>query len=192
MNRIKTLNLEDPIMKDIFIPVVLILLITTSILLSCSVSKYSNERNFAYNVSGKIITNKLYCGGAQPTQAILDALKTPIAFKNKTLYVKYQSDNYSEQEVVSSFTSNNLGEFTLQLKPGKYAVFVEEQINKQDYKDRENLILDQACSKAWLNKPYYIIDVVNEHINGIEFTFPKRCFIKEDNPCLRYTGPRPG
>lgn len=176
-------------MKKIFVQSLLVLLISSVGLLACRASKVNGK--IQYSVSGKVITNKVYCGGAAPTKEMLENLKMPILYAGKTFYIKKQSENYVGKEILLSFTSNSFGEFKIQLSPGKYAFFLDEQINEINFKEEKNINLNQSCYKDWLQKPFFELEVKKESINDLLFTIPKKCFINFDIPCLEFTGPRP-
>ena len=160
-----------------------------SLFFSCK--NHVSKKNTLHTVSGKVTQKKLYCGGARPTEKMLEDLKKPIPYPNKSFYIKKIADDYTNQKILLNFTSNNLGEFMFQLKPGSYAVFLDEQINKVDFSILKNQTLDEKCYDGWLKKPYATVEVKNENINYLEFNIAKKCFITKDIPCLRYTGPLP-
>lgn len=150
------------------------------------------KKESKYNVSGQVTTNNLYCGGARPTKEMLAKLRIPITYNYKKFYLKKQAEDYSTTDILQSFSTDSLGSFALQLPTGKYAIFLEEQINEIDFSDFRKLTLDQSCYEEWLHKPFATFEVINKNSNELHYTIQKKCFIPYDIPCLEYTGPRPG
>lgn len=165
------------------------LILMISFFSSCKNQVFKKEKS--YIVSGKVLTNKLYCGGAQPTKEMIEDLKKPVIYSNKLFFIKEISEDYSNQVFLMKFRSDSLGEFKIDLKAGSYAVFLEEQINITDFSILKNQELNQKCYEEWLKKPFCTIEVLNNAVEGLEFKVEKKCFISKDIPCLNYIGPKP-
>ncbi|MCC6371738.1 MAG: hypothetical protein IT236_12085, partial [Bacteroidia bacterium] len=45
--------------------------------------------------------------------------------------------------------------------------------------------------KEWWSKAYFVLEIKDKNIDGLEFNFHHKCFIEGDVPCLNYTGPMP-
>ncbi len=147
----------------------------------------------AFVVSGMVEQTSSYCGGARPSQAMLDRLATPTPYPNKKFYIKRGNINCTEAKVVTSFTTDSTGRFSIRLKSGTYSIIVEEQLYPIDLKKYENANpeVDRQCLDEWWAKPYYLLVVKNKNINELKFIFHHRCFVKSDIPCITYKGPLP-
>jgi hypothetical protein len=156
-----------------------------------SVVKSSSDSSFL--ISGKVLQTLSYCGGAKPTQEILDRLSTPKAYPDKTFYVRAGSINDINKKTVVKFNSKMDGTFSFNLKPGTYSIIMEEQLlalNTDDYKAKKQAV-DEKCLQEWWGKPYYILEVTDKNITDLKFTFDHKCFLRTDVPCITYIGPKP-
>lgn len=146
-----------------------------------------------YIVSGKVTQTFTYCGGAMPTQEILDKLATPIPFPKKNFYIRKGNMNTEKAAIIMEFMTDENGNFSLQLAPGIYSIIQEAQAKPLNLKDylKENIKVDDDCLKAWWAKPYYLLEIKNDDITELNFTFHHPCFISGEIPCMRYTGPMP-
>jgi len=162
---------------------------------SCNNNKaiVKSSADSSFLITGVVLQTFNYCGGAKPTQEILDNLKKPQVYPEKTFFVRAGSKNDLDQKIVLKFTSAIDGTFSFNLKPGTYSVILEEQlsaINIDDYKTK-NQAVDEKCFQEWWGKPYYILEVTDKNITDLKFTFDHKCFLKTDVPCITYTGPKP-
>jgi hypothetical protein len=64
-----------------------------------------------------IMQTNPYCGGAAPTQEMMDESQKPKPYANKKLYV------YKNGRCLDSSTSNDLGVFSVQLNSGVYQLY---------------------------------------------------------------------
>lgn len=144
-----------------------------------------------YTVSGSVLQQFPYCQGARPTQEMLTIVTTPVAYPNKTFYVRKGNTNTKNGEIVNHFTTNSEGFFSLSLLPGIYSIIVEEQLNAINPKKyiTETQKVNESCLIDWWGKPYYLLEVKDQNINSLNFTFMHRCFLNTDIPCVDYKGP---
>lgn len=156
-----------------------------------SVVKSSSDTSFL--ISGKVLQTFSYCGGARPTQEILDKLNTPKVYPDKSFHVRAGSINDINKKIVVKFNSKMDGTFSFNLKPGTYSIILEEQLSLVDLTDynTKNQRVDEKCLEEWWGKPYYILEVTDKNISELEFIFNQRCHLKTDIPCVSYTGPKP-
>lgn len=155
-----------------------------------SLTKSSDSNSFL--ITGKVSQTFSYCGGARPTQEILDRFATPKDYPNKIFYIRNGNKNDTIAKIVAKFITKEDGTFSFHLKPGTYSIILEEQlsiINASDYVT-QNQIVDEKCLMEWWKKPYYILEVTDKDIFNLNFTFHHRCYIKSDIPCITYTGPK--
>ena len=100
--------------------------------------------------------------------------------------------NNTKTKIITSFTTDSAGVFSVQLVPGTYSIILEEQldeIKKDDYSTKYQLV-DNECLQEWWAKPYYLLEVRDNHIILLNFNFAHQCYINNDLPCINYTGPR--
>jgi len=146
-----------------------------------------------YSISGKILQTSSYCGGARPTQEIIDKMAIPIAYEEKRLYIRKGKLNSAKYKVLKSFSSDKEGNFSFRLSKGTYSVIVAEQLNEIKNGDFVNVNqkVDTVCLKEWWLSPYYLLEVKKKNIQHLNFIFHHRCFVTNDIPCLTFTGPFP-
>jgi len=147
----------------------------------------------SYLIHGLVEQTSSYCGGARPSQEMLDRLATPISYPNKKFYIRQGKINHTEAKIVKSFTTDSTGKFSIRLKPGTYSIIVEEQLYSIDTikYENENQEVDRQCLEEWWAKPYHLLIVKNKNITDLKFIFHHRCFVKSHIPCITYKGPLP-
>ena len=181
----------------------LLLLLLFGIVSGCSAQKKSSKKQKAKSetktvvkkvtVSGNVTQTNAYCGGARPSDEMLAELAIPRSFPNKKFHVIKGETNTASREILLSFTSDSVGNFSFQIVPGTYAIIVDVQAQAPDSKKytSQYVKMDSTCFKDWWSKPYYLLEVGNANIKGLNFQFNHRCFVQYDIPCLRYDGPLP-
>ena len=148
-------------------------------------------------VSGTVTQTNSYCGGARPPDEILTQLATPRPFPDKKFHVIKGETNTVNHEIILSFTTDSVGNFSFKVPAGTYSIILDEQTQTPDAKKYQTqfLKMDEACFKDWWAKPYYLLEVSPSSqtttIKGLNFEFHHRCFIQYDIPCLQYSGPLP-
>ncbi|MBL0341118.1 MAG: hypothetical protein IPP71_09440 [Bacteroidetes bacterium] len=146
-----------------------------------------------YTVSGKVQQTFSYCGGARPSEEMLEKLATPSSYPGKKFYIRKGQINSLQEEIVAEFVSDTNGLFSIHMEPGTYSIILQEQVSKikvEDYANK-NQKIDEKCLNEWWGKPYIVLVVMDQNINDLNFIFRHRCFITNDIPCITYTGPLP-
>ncbi len=118
---------------------------------------------------------------------------TPVAYPYKTFYVRAGNTNSENGKLIARFTTDKEGIYSIALSPGIYSIIVEAQlnlINPTEYKT-ENQRVNEPCLVDWWKKPYYLLEVNDQNITSLNFTFVHRCFLTNDIPCITYIGPMP-
>ena len=144
-----------------------------------------------YAIKGTVQQTSPYCGGAKPTQEIIENLAIPKPFANKLFYIRQGKKNNTRNKILKKFTTDSNGNFSFKLPKGVYSIIVEEQlqpIKSKDYINRFQTV-DDSCLQAWWQKPYYVL-IVQKNNKPLLFTFHHRCYINNDIPCITYTGPK--
>jgi hypothetical protein len=147
-----------------------------------------------YTVSGSVNLTGSYCGGAAPSEEILEGIRKPSPYIGKVFYVRKGKTNDLKQPIVLKFKTDSLGKFSFKLPVGVYCIIQEEQkasFSKINYPKTGNISVDKTCLLDWWKKPYSILEIKDKSITELEFKFEKRCFIPGDVPCLTFNGPFP-
>jgi len=159
-------------------------------------TSYSSTSSKAQWVKVYITSTESYCGGARPSDEMLQEIQTPKPYAFKTFYLRKGAQN-SKGKVIKVVT-DSAGCFSIKLKPGKYCLLYPTQLKEPDYskyKSTENQeYLGKACLRAWWLKGWQIISVKDTADRAISKSFNIHfpCFINEiDNPCMQYVGPYP-
>lgn len=152
---------------------------------------FYSTKTKTYPIIGSVQQSFSYCGGAKPTQEIIDNFAKLQPFKNKTFFIKKGKINSINNKIVAKFTTDSLGNFSIKLPKGTYSILVEEQIKEikaEDYNTKFQTI-NNECLQKWWKKPYYLLIVKKKNI-PLKFIFNHRCYINSDIPCITYIGPR--
>ncbi len=173
--------------------IVILLMFLNMSFVACQVIHKKEKPLKTYKVSGKVTQTFAYCGGAAPSQELLDQLAKPVAYAGKKFFIRRGKTNSINAKMIKSFTSGKEGEFSFILSPGTYSIILEEQLNiiKAGDLTKEFIEVDEKCLKEWWTKPYYLLEVKNKQITDLNFNFFKRCFFSNDIPCSTYNGPQP-
>lgn len=159
------------------------------------VSKQAEEKL----VSGTILQTEAYCGGAAPSQQMLDELRMPKPLAGKTIYLKRGQENDPEAPVVASATSDQRGEFSLSLASGWYVVVDESKKDKASYnymlanfakESAQYSPVDRKCLDQWIGEADLVFEVADTDLSGVNITFHKPCSWNSF-PCVRFIGKRP-
>jgi len=141
-------------------------------------------------VSGTITQTSDYCGGAAPSEALLQMLRTPQALEGKKIFVRKGTANDASKKVITETLSDANGNFKLQLPAGVYCLVFEDKSSdfKTPQNDKNNT-WDEACLKAKYAKCEYTFTLKNKFIEGVKVNYHKLCSFR--NPCSKYSGPTP-
>ncbi len=182
--------------KNISILFFVVAISITNCKTSSTTAKTENETNSTskeYSVSGKVEETRSYCGGAKPSPEILKRLQTPTPYAGKKFYIRKGNTNNINEKVILNFTVDSIGNFSFKLPSGIYSIVQEEQLTEikaSNFKSK-TIDVDEKCLTEWWQKPYYLLEVKNENISNLNFSFHKACFVPLDIPCLKYVGPSP-
>lgn len=152
------------------------------------------EKKKTHTISGTITTSGSYCGGVAPSEEMLQNIEAIRPMSGFMIYVKKGANNKLSSCIVDSASTDSNGNYSFDLKPGKYVLLQKNQLNKnvfEKYKQSKLMQVDVDCMQAWWEKGLMSITVGDEKITNLNFHFQKRCFIPLDTPCLRYMGPYP-
>jgi hypothetical protein len=147
-----------------------------------------------FTVTGYVSQTSSYCGGAAPTDEMLREIEKPAPYPNKNFYIKKGNKNNLKEAVILNFKTDAAGNYSFQLTPGIYSVLLEPQLkalNLKEYNQSGHISADEECLKKWWAKAYYVLEITDKNINGLNFSFHHPCFVSGDIPCLQYEGPMP-
>jgi len=162
--------------------------------------KETNESSLEklFSVSGFVTHSNSYCGGARPSDAMLNEITTPKPLANVTYYVRKGTMNNVNEKVVLSFTTDSLGKFEFQLPVGDYIIIEQNRLDstyiKSVYKKFEKPSesyspVDMKCLNKWLSESLFQFKVESDKIENITWDIHKACFTSD--PCTHYNGPYP-
>ena len=110
--------------------------------------------NPSININGNIQNNSNYCGGAAPSQEMLDQLAIYRPSANQTFYIRQGILNRPFTPVYKTFTTDANGLYTVILPVGNYAVITQEKFDMEHHPE-----IDSTCT--WLQAPDFNLNVVS-------------------------------
>lgn len=133
---------------------------TTLLLLSLSflglLTAFSTICHKEVLVKGNIQHTRTYCGGAAPTEDMIENMKKEIPFANHKFAIKKGTTDLASQAIFKEITTDANGNFNVSLPKGTYSVQIWEKT--QDY---EKGIMGKFGStegcKKWKNTADFII-----------------------------------
>jgi len=158
--------------------------------------KTDNSQNLR-EISGNIIQNSDYCGGAAPPPGLIDELQKEIAFPNKKLYIRESNINSFSKPIIQEFTSGENGTFNISLLSGQYCIIEDvkkdelkipnfTEINKGLPNYSQYNIQSEQCFKDWWGTCDKILLVENQDITDFVIKYHHSC----EQPCVT-GGPMP-
>ena len=120
------------------------------------------------DVSGSVTFKNHYCGGARPSDEMLDGYEKQYPLKSSTILLKSKKQKDKTIEI----TTDKKGNFNLQLEPGTYDYYMTESYNKE-----MNCSFKSDCKK-WLKQCFGQIKIKEEKYSGYKILFDFEC-----NPC---------
>jgi hypothetical protein len=126
------------------------------------------EINKARKVTVSVVFKNTYCGGAAPSQTILEQYKAEYPLKNSTILLQDTSGNGKTIKI----RTNSKGYFKIKLRPGTYNFFMTKKYDK-------TLVFDfnPSCD-VWLNRSFGQITIIEGQTDGYKILFDYGC-----NPC---------
>ena len=152
---------------------------------SCVSDKSEKKEIDLKSVAGKIVQTGVYCGGANPSQEMLEYIYSERHFSNKKMYIREGINNELSKPIIKEFSSNEEGNFEIDLAQGKYCIISETK------KERLNLsyfligpclqVKSMGCLESWWHNCDKILEVGNEYIKNFTIKFEQIC--KMEEPC---------
>lgn len=144
------------------------LVFTSVFLISCSSSSNINQ-----NISGRITNNSEYKGGANPPEWLLDELAVFRPSANQIFHVRNLRSYEPFTRIITRFTTNENGEYSLSIPAGEYAV-----ISQEKYEFEQNPYATRECE--YLREPDFVLTITETQTN---YTSQ---FTSKANYCLGY------
>lgn len=170
-------------------------IVFTSMLLSCSSSRETSEEkgNNGFAIDIHFDVQRRHCGGTPPPQDYVNGIKTdPLA--NQKFYIKSGKENGEEVKIITSFTTDNNGNASVNLPAGIYCIIIPEKTKdfsefyekQSQTKDSETKAESITCFKEWFQKCDGELKV--NSAGKYSFTIKEHCGYGF-NPCMHYDGP---
>lgn len=170
---------------------ILVLLFIGGLLYSATPKKYAVIVELTHSYS--------YCGGAAPSDELLQELQTPKPWSNKKLYLKKGSRNMLDSKVFKEAMADSLGIIRLHLPPGQYCLVDEEKKDKTYYNyvmktfkepTKEEGPVDMDCFNKWYATPELVLNISNKSPKRYKLNIHHECKWS-GKPCIPYFGPIP-
>lgn len=151
------------------------------------------DNSTQYAVSGRVEIRSSYCGGARPSQEMLDEYAIPKPAKDFVLVIRSGEVNDFGVPIAKTVTTDEEGHYSTELPAGTYCLALVEKAQQPDYSklDSKTYQVNEPCSKEWLNKCELTFQVEEGPVTGLHLLLRKRCFQANFNPCIAYNGPLP-
>ena len=146
-----------------------------------------------YTVSGNVMLTRSYCGGAAPSQEMLDNLRIPIPFEGLKVHARQGTANDLKKPLLRTTTTDANGNYSFKLPAGEYCIIYDERAKLPDTKNFEAnyLVYDQACFVEWVKACDATVKVTDANVSAPSFTLRQPCMKSYYSNCIRYQGPYP-
>ncbi len=124
------------------------------------------EINKTQKVTVCVMFRNTYCGGAAPSESILEQYKTEYPLKNSKILLQSASGK------TIKICTNSKGYFKTKLRPGTYSYFMTDKYDKN-----LGFEFNSSC-EAWLKMSFGQITIVSGQRDGYKILYEYGC-----NPC---------
>lgn len=146
-----------------------------------------------HKVSGQVMHTRAYCGGAAPSEQMLNSYRTPTPLPSLKLYLRGGRTNIVTRPVIDSTMTDAEGRFTFNVPNGEYCILTKSRIKPPvaaNY-DSNTFEIVEDCIDEWIVVCDATFSVADQDVEGLGLTLHKECFKEDFNPCIRYIGPMP-
>ncbi len=156
------------------------------------IMSYAKKKSKAFlSISIQVTQTSDYCGGAAPSEEILQEMKKPSPCLQKMIYLKSGTKNSSSLPILDSAKTDEWGRVKFKINKRLNYCIVESwkawPFKKPD--PTEFIQWDYVCLQQAYEKPDYLIKSGTLLKNTIQLNYHKSCFY---NPfCGNYSGPLP-
>jgi len=148
-------------------------------------------------ITGRVVESRQWCGGANPSDEILELLRKEAPVANKTFYVRGGSMNSPKQAVLLQFTTDKQGDFKISLPPGDYCIVEEikkdesgmpdvSKLNEELPESQKYQLAGPNCLQKWWMTCDYSLKVGKQNRKDVVIRFHRTC----NPPCI-LGGPKP-
>jgi hypothetical protein len=168
---------------------------------ACSVSNTKNnslQKNYC-DVLIDVTSTSSYCGGAHPSDELLEQLRTPTPIANLEIFIREGEINDLKKPIIFQGKSDANGKVNCKLPRGNFVIVFKEKSDEKYYNSLlENFNedtqyrskIDVKCLNEYIQKPDLKIEVgVN---STLRFSINKHQECSWSSvPCSAYQGPLP-
>lgn len=170
----------------------MIMRLLSSLILCLSFTSFclAQKKGETMTIHGTVTITTDYCGGAAPSEEMLQQLSTPRPAIRKVILVKYGKANAENLRVVKRIVTDSNGNFSVILKKGFDYQFVEEW-KARPFRvpaNTEFVQWDTACLKKWYATPDAVC-LQKQKNKTVMMNFHQPCFFRPY--CGDYSGPLP-
>ncbi len=147
----------------------------------------------SFTVTGHITIVSPYCGGAAPSNEVLENAKKPQAYAKQPILIRKGKTNALGTAMATRTTTDANGDFKVQLPAGDYCLVLAEKENARSnsFKATTTMVIDEKCDSKWLNKCDISFTVKDNNVSGLRLNLKKKCMLTTLSPCISYDGPLP-
>jgi hypothetical protein len=145
-------------------------------------------------VTVKVTYTSPYCGGARPSDQMLEDSKKPKPLPGQLFYVKPGKENSMSVNALAQAETDTSGKMVFKLPLGKYMLLLPVQTVEMDtnsYVTNQYYRYDRKCLIEWWKKPVIVFDVYHSGESTVNVHLTKKCFLNGWSPCEYYIGPKP-
>ena len=154
---------------------------------SCSATKKSSDNMI---ISGVITHTRTYCGGAAPSEQLLDEYRTPTPLSGLILSIKQGPKNSMDKPIIAEVITDEKGMFKTSLPPGEYILLIPSQTDRTIFNSQKELkITNREELESWWESGIADFNSENTHV---EIQLHKKCDVPIGVPYVRSTAlPKP-
>ena len=152
------------------------------------------------NVTIQVWETSQYCGGARPTDEMLNAIQTPKPLAGQLCFIRKNETNSTSSTPIASATSDANGKINVTLASGTYCVVFPNKVDSAAYKmyltkfgeaTSNYSAIDKKCLDKWFQTPEHVFSISDpKQPFQTEFTIHRSCSWNTI-PCVDYSGPLP-
>lgn len=147
-----------------------------------------------HSLSGVVTSTRSYCGGAAPSEAMLQKFRMPIPVSGMKFHLRKGNTNDLSAKIIGTCTTDAEGKFSIQLPDGEYCLINDERVRMPDEKQltaNTSLHYGEECQAEWILQCDASFVISGKDLTLDTLRYHERCFVSYLSPCIRYTGPMP-
>lgn len=165
----------------------------------CKNKKNAASKSDEVTVVINVTRSGVYCGGARPTDQMLEEIQSAKPFADKAIYVRLGAENDLSKKVVATAKTGADGKVILSLPLGTYSLVDDSRKDDVRYKALLKQFetppmyygpMDKGCLATWLSTPDLTFTVAAGANNVFQVNYSDKCSW-QSIPCAQYNGPLP-